>query len=459
MSAPVVDAWHGGTAGTMTPRRTALAAVVAALFAAAACARSHGGNSTQATTSAAPSRPTLAFVNGQWLLKGRFVARTRYIVDGALRDRVSGAPDSTIDLHGAFVIPPFGEAHNHNIESSSRVDGTIARYLRDGVFYVENPNVLPRGRSALAGKVNVPTGVDAIFANGGLTGPGGHPLEIVRRNVARGTWTAADGEGAFYWEIADSSDIARKWPAILAQRPGFIKVYLLYSDRYEQRLRDTSAFGWRGLDPALLPAIVRRAHAASLRVAAHIENAADFRAAVAAGVDQVAHMPGFRGDEHARLDDATPYTLSGSDARAAARGGVVVVTTLGGAADLDPMGPDSLTRRALDALHRRNLTTLRRAGVHLALGSDSYRDDSKAEARYLHTLGVFTDSALVQLWSSETPRAIFPGRRIGALDAGDEASFLALACDPLRSFACTESIRLRVKDGRILADTPAAAQR
>ncbi|MFL5560507.1 MAG: hypothetical protein ACJ79K_03445 [Gemmatimonadaceae bacterium] len=126
------------------------------------------------------------------------------------------------------------------------------------------------------------------------------------------------------------------------------------------------------------------------------------------------------------------------------------MTTLGGAAALDPSGPDSLTRRALDALHRRNLATLRRAGVHLAIGSDSYRDDSKVEVQYLHDLGVFTDAELLQLWAHDTPRAIFPARAIGRLDVGDEASFLVLDCDPLAKFACTDSIRLRVKDGRVL---------
>lgn len=418
-----------------------------------ACARTPASSPPPASTplaAAAASSRTIALVNGHWLVHGRFVARTRYVAAGVLRERIRGRPDSTIDLAGGFVIPPFGEAHNHNIESSSRLDGVIARYLSDGVFYVENPSVLPRGRPDMAKRVNVPAGVDAIFANGGLTGPGGHPIEIVRRNVTRGIWTEADGEGAFYWVIADSEDLARKWPALLAQRPDFIKVFLLYSDEYERRKNDSTTFGWRGLNPALLPDVVRRAHAASLRVAAHIETAADFRAAVAAGVDQVAHMPGFRGDEHVQLPDPAPYALADSDARAAARRGVVVVTTLGGAGELDPAGPDSLTRRALDALNRRNLVTLQRAGVRLALGSDSYRDDSKAEAKYLHSLGVFTDSALVQLWSSDTPRAIFPGRRIGRLEAGDEASFLVLDCDPLRHFACTDSIRLRAKDGQLL---------
>lgn len=86
----------------------------------------------------------------------------------------------------------------------------------------------------------------------------------------------------------------------------------------------------------------------------------------------------------------------------------------------------------------------------LALGSDSYDDDSRGEARYLHSLGIFTDSALVQLWSHDTPRAILPARRVGRLAVGDEASFLALACNPYDRFSCTDSIRLRVKDGRVL---------
>ena len=420
-----------------------------------ACARQQTGGAVHApTTQALESGRTLALVNGHWLLNGRFVDGTRYVINGVLRDHLAGRADSTVDLGGGYVVPPFGEAHNHNIEASRRLDGQIAQYLRDGVFYVENPNVLPRSRAAIEGKVKVPPSVDVIFANGGLTGTGGHPIEIVRRNVARGIWTDADGEGAFYWEIGDARDLDRQWPAIVAQRPDFIKVYLLYSEDYERRRTDTTLFGWRGLNPALLPDIVARARAAGLRVAAHIESAADFRTAVAAGVDQVAHMPGFRGDEHVHLPEATPYLLTDDDARAAARRGIVVVTTLGAAATLDPTGPDSLTRRALDALHRRNLQTLRHAGVRLALGSDSYGDDSRAEARYLHALGTFSDAELVQLWSHDTPRAIFPARAIGGVDEGDEASFLVLACDPLVRFACTEEIRLRVKDGRVLAVLP-----
>jgi hypothetical protein len=405
--------------------------------------------------SGAPAARVVRLDGGRWLQGAGFVTGPRYIVDGVLRDRAPRAADTTLDLAGGWVVPPYGEAHNHNLEGSLRVRATIAQYLRAGVFHVQNPNVLPRARAALAELVNVPAGPDVTFANGGITGPGGHPLGLAQRNVARGAWTAADVEGAFLWSIADAADLARRWPAIVAGRPDFIKVYLLHADAYARRLADTATVGWRGLDPALLPDVVRRARAARLRVVAHVETASDFRLAVAAGADQIGHVPGFRGDERARLDDDAPYRLTDADARAAAARGTIVVTTLSGAADFDPAGPDSLRRRAFDALARHNLATLHRAGVRLAVGSDSYRDDSRGEVRYLRTLGVLPDTALLRLWWQDTPRAIHPARAVGSVEPGHEASFLVLGCDPLARFACVEDIRLRVKDGQVLT-LPAA---
>lgn len=394
-------------------------------------------------------------MNGRWFDGYRFVPRTWWVVGGAFRARRPARVDSVIDLAGAYVVPPFGEAHNHNVAPSRRVDALLARYLRDGVFYVQNPNNLPGDRAALAGRVNTPASVDATFANGGLTASGGHPAELVRRNVARGAWTAADGDGAFYWTVDDRAALDRQWPRILAGRPDFLKTYLLASEQYARRRADTTYFGWKGLDPALLPEVVRRAHRAGLRVATHVETAADFRAALAAGVDQIAHTPGFRGDEREQfLANTRPYAVTDADAARAARQGTVVVTTLGGFAPLDPAGPDSVRRRRADALATRNLRTLARHGVRLALGSDSYGDTSVGEAMYLYGLGVLSNAELLRMWSETTPRAIFPARRVGGLAAGDEASFLALAGDPLADFGNVRRIVLRVKQGRVLLVPP-----
>ena len=212
---------------------------------------------------------------------------------------------------------------------------------------------------------------------------------------------------------------------------------------------DTTFFNWRGLDPALLPEIARRTHAAGLRMMTHVETAADFRAAVEAGADEIGHIP-FRGDERAQLPNSTPYEIAPADAREAARRGTWVVTTLGGISSVDPKGPDSLRRRAFDRLASHNLRVLVNAGVHVAIGSDAYRDDSVNEVRYLATLGVFDPLSLLRLWSESTPRAIFPNRRVGCLDEGCEASFLVLRQDPSADIRGTSAIALRMKNGRLL---------
>ena len=48
-----------------------------------------------------------------------------------------------------------------------------------------------------------------------------------------------------------------------------------------------------GLDAKLVPKIVEKAHAAGLRVSAHVDMVTDYRIALAAGVDEMAHLPGY----------------------------------------------------------------------------------------------------------------------------------------------------------------------
>ncbi len=409
----------------------------------------------------APGR-VIEMVNGHWFDGVRFVDRTMYSVGGIFSAKPGMRVDSVIDLQGGYVVPPFAEAHNHNIDASTpaTASAVVAKYMRDGVFYGQNPCDVLRGRRGLSGFINVPTGVDATFSNGCLTGPGGHPLGLYLRNLARGGMLPADSNSTdgFVWTIADQDDLARKWPRILASHPDFIKTLLLYSEEYESRKADTVFFNWRGLNPALLPEIVRRAHAAGLRVMTHIETAADFHNALAAGVDEIGHMPGFRGNEKMKLPSLTPYLIPDADAELAAHRGVFIVTTLGEAATISPTGPDSIVRRRLDSLATLNLRTLRKHRARIAIGSDSYRNTSVPEALYLSSLGIFSNAELLRLWTEETALAIFPKRRIGRLAPGYEASLLVLDGDPLADFSNIKRIRLRMKQGELIQMGPAQSR-
>lgn len=388
---------------------------------------------------------SLCFVNGRWFDGKTFSARTLCAADGVfVARRPAGA--RTIDLGGGYVVPPFGEAHNHNVEESARLEETIRGYLAAGVFYVKNPNSLPRTTPRAA--VNRPDSIDAIFAMGGFTGKEGHPAGVMKRNIDRGAATNADADGAFYFEVASREDVDRKWPVLMAARPDFVKTYLVYSEEYAARKNDPAKFAWKGLDPALLPEIVRRAHAAGLRVSAHVETAADFHVAVEAGVDEINHLPGFRaeGNELA-LYTAGRFRIDPRDAKRAARRGIIVVTTSGSALSAAAADP---SRRIVRDTIVENLQLLRKHGVKLAIGSDDYRKGVVPEVMALRDLGIFTSAELLDLWSRRTAEAIFPKRRLGQLRAGYEASFLVLEGDPLRDFTSVTRIRMRVKQGRVL---------
>jgi hypothetical protein len=400
-------------------------------------------SSNEASSIGEVQQQNYEFVNGRWFDGSSFKNRNFYAVGGILTSTKPKRVDSIIDLKDKYVIPPFGEAHNHNV-GGANVE-IIRKYVEDGIFYVKNPNNLLRDRAAVESKINIPESVDVTFANGGLTASEGHPIGLVKRNVARGIWTEADGEGAFYFTVNNKADLDRKWSAIVAGKPDFIKTYLLYSEEYDKRKDDDRYKYWKGLDPALLPEIVRLTHKSGLRVSTHIESAIDFHNAVIAGVDEINHMPGFRGGPNLDIPDPKIYEIAEDDARLAAQKGIAVVTTLGGISTFK--GP---LREKGDRLHSGNLRLLKKHGVNVAIGSDEYRKTSAPEARYIHELGVYSNLELLKIWCEATPATIFPKRKIGHLRDGYEASFLVLAGNPIEDFQNTSNIEIRLKKGTIL---------
>ena len=78
------------------------------------------------------------FVNGNWFDGQKFARKTFYSVAGVLTSKRPARVDRVFDLSGKYVVPPFAEAHNHNLDWSS--DERFARvnkmYLDAGIFYV-----------------------------------------------------------------------------------------------------------------------------------------------------------------------------------------------------------------------------------------------------------------------------------------------------------------------------------
>lgn len=114
----------------------------------------------------------LAFTGGHWFDGQIFRDHTHrgddlYAVAGIFTTKRPAHIDSTIELKDWFILPPFGEAHNHNLDFSDEEQWSRikAMYLRDGIFYIKNPTNLARAAAPLAGRINIPTSVDAVFAH------------------------------------------------------------------------------------------------------------------------------------------------------------------------------------------------------------------------------------------------------------------------------------------------------
>ena len=159
--------------------------------------------------------------------------------------------------------------------------------------------------------------------------------------------------------IVDSvEDIDKKWPAFIAGKPDFVKIFLLYSEEHEKRKGDASYDYRRGLDPKLARPVAERARAAGLEVSAHVYTASDFRTAVEAGATQIVHLPGVGYDKDLGLD---AFRINDEDAAMAAKATITVISTLTGLVE-DLKGAPEVKSYFEDVV-RSNFQTLRVAGV------------------------------------------------------------------------------------------------
>jgi imidazolonepropionase-like amidohydrolase len=389
-----------------------------------------------AGTGAAPQPELTAYINGHVFDGERFRSAPLVVSNGRFVEADAASASRTVDLQGGYVVPPFCEAHNHNLGDAEENEATIARYLREGIFYVALLSNLPALTDPVRHTYNTPASVDVIFANGPLTATGGHPIRLREMLLEWGNYPGFTREtlpGQGYFVVDDEAELERQWPTIIGLRPDVIKIIIAFSEEFARRRDDPEFFGYKGLDPALVPRIVERAHAGGLRVFAHVETAHDFHVAVQAGADVLAHLPG----------SSYPGAIDAEDARLAAERGIEVITT----AVLIERPNRASRRDALREAQIANVRLLRQAGVTLVAGSDEHEETSTVEIAHLRKLGVFDNAELLRMWSTDCARTLFPARRVGGLTAGDEASFLVLRGDPLANFDATRDIRMRVKEG------------
>jgi imidazolonepropionase-like amidohydrolase len=400
-----------------------------------------------------------AFVNGQWFNGTDFLRRTFYCVEGKLATSAPSNSVNTIDLQGGFMVPPFGDAHNHFPSGEQDFAKANLAHLKAGVFYTLNPGGNAEIANPIRPRLNTAATIDAIFAHGVFTCSGGHPGPLLEFFADRGepAFDKTKLNGRYFYFVDSVADLDRVWPQFLSTNPEFVKLILGFSSAYRSGEQRSV-----GLSPRVAQEITRRARTAGLRTGAHIENAEDFHTALEAGVDLVMHLPifpepfGRKGAYPEIFAEPDCYVISTADAKLAFVRGVGVVTTCatGSAENFEkPNAFEKLNEKEAQfvKITLQNLRQLKDEGVTLAVGSDGPPGAGTVnEIAFLQNTGLFSNLELLKMWSETTPRTIFPQRKIGRFEDGYEASFLVLDMDPIRESQALEKIRMRVKQGSLI---------
>lgn len=403
------------------------------------------------------------FTNGNWFDGKDFKKREFYSVNGILTSKKPRQIDETIDLKNQFVIPPFADAHTHNLDGTFNLEKIINAYLDEGTFYVQVLANYALGAKQAKPFLNTPSSLDVIYANGGLTSTLGHPFMAYEPRAA-GFYNYADweknmdkiklsriGENQVYWFLDSKTDVDAKWEKFLAQKPDIVKILLLDAENYE-KTRNSGKAGDKGLSPEVAEYVVQKAHQANLKVYAHVETSFDFRLGLKIGVDGFAHSPNY--GWNGKIEDKPKDDLTLADIKLAAKKKVFITPT----AQIGKLESTNYTAEGKEELQterfnrvlerQRNLYNLmRKNGVKIIFGSDYFGKTLGVELWYLHDNKIFDNRTLLKIGVEDTPAAIFPNRKIGKLKDGYEASFITVAENPLINFETIKKINLRFKQG------------
>jgi hypothetical protein len=392
---------------------------------------------------AAPAK-NYEYRNGQWFNGTTFVPGTWYVVKGLLTHKAPSRVDSVIDLQQRWVVPPMADAHSAGLAGNAGAATVLKQYYDEGIFYLQILGNTREDRAALEKLVNKPTAPDAVFANGAITSTLGYPFLQVEgpaqgeRNPKRQAEKYAQikeqrkmlGDG--YWFIDSKDALNRNWEQLKAQNPGVLSIYLL----------DVAKSGGKegkGLTEDAAKAVVKKAHKAGLRVYAHIETLEDLRLGLKLGVDGFANLPGASWDG---TGDTKAFELTDADLKLLAKKKTAVVPALSRA--------QTVGGQAIQAYHARLLKRLFDSGVNVVIGSGDPSRTARAELNYWFQLGGLDYTQVLRTLCENSPRAIYPKRKIGRIDDGYEASFVVLSDNPLPNLLKLRAVAFKVKNGQLV---------
>ena len=329
---------------------------------------------------------TYQFDNGNWLVKGRFAAKTIYTQNGKFTFQKPAVIDSVIDLKNKFCIPPFGDAHTHNLDGTYGLKDMVLKYTKEGVFYVQVLGNNGQGAKNARPVLEKAKLVDVTYANGLLTctyGHGFYPYEPMAMGIyapyqqimyADSIKKSRIVDNISYFFLDSIADVDKKWNLIMAFKPDLIKICLNDVKNYATK-RKLEKPDDNGLSEEVATYVVKKAHQQGLRVFAHIETADDARLCAKIGVDVLAHMPGY--GWNGKEETKAKYCITEKDIKLFKKAKITVIPTFNydGTKSYDANGKETTNPDSYNAsieYKTRILRLMRKANITIAIGADSY---------------------------------------------------------------------------------------
>lgn len=323
-----------------------------------------------------------------------------------------GHADREIDLGDSTILPGFIELHAHV---------TVRRVPRDTVLRHGVTTVRDIGGPLLA-----PSGGDGhlrlLTAGPIITVPGGYPIPVFGKGYIAEAVRSAEEARLFVRKLVEGGAVVIKVALEPGGEPGAPWTAWTASQA------GSTPPPWPMASVEIVSAIVAEAHRLGKLVAAHIAESQGVAIALAAGVDEWAHIP---------------CSEIGEDLlRQAVRQGVKVVTTL-----------DTLSHCSGI---RANATRLAELGATFLYGAEIAHPEIPwgIDAQELHLMEQFTGMSALDLFRTATAEA---GKELGmaplgTLSPGAPADIIAVRGDPFKNFKLLEYPDLVISGGRIVVN-------
>jgi imidazolonepropionase-like amidohydrolase len=351
--------------------------------------------------------------------KAEFLPSQSVLVVG---DRIEAVgPDSTlrqpdgcevIDGTGRTLLPGLFDMHAH-LQASA---GTP--YLAGGVTTVRD----------LGNTLDRLVALKQSWDSGGEVGP---------RVLMAGPLNGSRGKGVLVTTPEEAAAAIERY-----KQAGYVQIKILGE-----------------VKPALVPFIVKTAHASGMRVSGHVPEGMKADEFVRAGADEIQHLDyvlknllpsgASRSDrepeEGARLDlDSAAVTEWINTLR---KNGVVIDPTVN--VFEDKYGKRGGTSRRYYLALQRLLKRLYDEGVHLVVGTDGPRSPGKSLHREMEiwTEAGIPASAVLQRATLGAARVMKVDASTGSVRAGKKADLVLVDGDPTRNMADIRKIKVVVKDG------------